>query len=89
MIWPRAARRWAILLRACLHGGGGPQVGKIPCGGSPHLSCKRDHIKMSDYMNRRVQDLKIKKKSILFKNSQGIYMNKINNNTVKNLARSI
>ena len=41
-------------LRACLHGGGGPQVGEITCGGSPHLSCKRDHIKMRDYMDRQV-----------------------------------
>ena len=36
-------------LRACLHGGGGPQVGEVTCGGSPHLSCKRDQIKMRDY----------------------------------------
>ena len=41
-------------LRACLHGGGGPQVGEITCEGSPHLSCKRDHIKMRDYMDRQV-----------------------------------
>ena len=38
-----------VRLKACLHGGGGPQM----CG-SPHLSCKRDHIKMRDYMDRRV-----------------------------------
>ena len=41
-------------LRACLHEGGGPQVGEVTCGGLPHLSCKRDHIKMRDYMDRRV-----------------------------------
>ena len=41
-------------LRACLHGGGGPQVGEVKYGGSPHLSCKRDQIKMRDYMDRRV-----------------------------------
>ena len=41
-------------LRACLHGGGGLQVGEVTCGGSPHLSCKRDQIKMRDYMDRRV-----------------------------------
>ena len=41
-------------LRACLHEGGGPQVGDVTCGGSPHLTCKRDHIKMRDYMDRRV-----------------------------------
>ena len=32
-----------VRLRACLHGGGGP-----------HLSCKRDQIKMRDYVERRV-----------------------------------
>ena len=32
-------------LRACLHGGGGPQVGEVTCDGSPYLSCKRDQIK--------------------------------------------
>ena len=41
-------------IRACLHGGGGPQIGEVTCGGSPHLSCKRDQIKMRDYMDRRV-----------------------------------
>ena len=41
-------------LRACLHGGGGPQVGEVKYGGSPHLSCKRDQIKMRDYMDKRV-----------------------------------
>ena len=41
-------------MRACLHGGGGPQIGEVTCGGSPHLSCKRDQIKMRDYMGRRV-----------------------------------
>ena len=41
-------------LRACLHGGGGPQIGKVTCGGSPHLTCKRDQIKMRDYMDRWV-----------------------------------
>ena len=37
-----------------MHEGVGPQVGEIPCGGLPHLICKRDHIKMRDYMDRRV-----------------------------------
>ena len=41
-------------LRACLHGGGGPQVSEVTCGCSPRLTCKRDHIKMRDYMDRRV-----------------------------------
>ena len=42
------------ILRACLPEGGGPQVGEVTCGGLPHLTCKRDHIKMRDYMDRRV-----------------------------------
>ena len=41
-------------LRACLHGDGGPQIGKVTCGGSSHLSCKRDQIEMRNYMDRRV-----------------------------------
>ena len=44
----------STLFRACLHGGGGPQVGVVTCGGSPHPSCKRDRIKMKDYMDTRV-----------------------------------
>ena len=28
--------------------------GDVTCGGSPHLSCKREQIKMTDYMDRRV-----------------------------------
>ena len=41
-------------LRACLHGVGGPQIGEVTCGGLPQLSCRRDQIKMTDYMDRRV-----------------------------------
>ena len=41
-------------IRVCLHGGGGAQIGEVKCGGSPHLSCKRDQLKTSDYMDRRV-----------------------------------
>ena len=44
-------------LRACLHEGGGPQVGEVTCGGLPHRTCKRDHIKMRDCMDRRVTQL--------------------------------
>ena len=29
----------------CLHGGGGPQLGEVTCGGPPHLSRKRDQTK--------------------------------------------
>ena len=42
------------IFKACLHGGGVPQIGEVTCGGLPHLSCKRDQIKMRDYMDRRV-----------------------------------
>ena len=42
------------ILRACLHGGGGPYIGEVKCGGSSHLSCKRDQVKMRDYMDRRI-----------------------------------
>ena len=41
-------------IRACLHGGGGPQIGEVTCGGSPHLSCKHDEIKMKAYMDKHV-----------------------------------
>ena len=41
-------------LTACLHGGGGPQIGELRCGGSPHPSYKRDQIKMREYKDRRV-----------------------------------
>ena len=47
-------RCYGWLVRACLHGGGGPQVDEVAYGGLPHLTCKRDHIKMRDYMDRRV-----------------------------------
>ena len=42
------------LFRACLHEVGGPQIGEVTCGWSPHLSCKRNQIKMRDNMDRRV-----------------------------------
>ena len=35
-------------VRACLQEGGGPQVGEVNRGGSPHLACKRDQIKRRD-----------------------------------------
>ena len=42
-------------------GGGGPQIGEVICGGPPHLqvSCKRDQIKMRDYMDKRVTPPKL------------------------------
>ena len=43
-----------VRIRACLHEGGGPQVGEVTCGWLHHLTCKRDHIKMRDCMDRRV-----------------------------------
>ena len=33
---------------------GDGQVGEVTCGGSPNLSCKRNQIKMKDYVDRRV-----------------------------------
>ena len=42
------------LPRTCLHGGGGPHIGEVTCGGSAHLPCKYDQINMRDYMDRRV-----------------------------------
>ena len=47
-------QRCFIPVRACLHEGGGPQIGVLTCGGSPHLSCQRDQIKMRDHVDRRV-----------------------------------
>ena len=46
------------VFRACLHRGGGLQISEVTCGGSPHLSCKRDQVKMRDYMERRVTPAK-------------------------------
>ena len=43
---------WSLI--ACLPGGGGPQKGEVTCVGLPYLTCKRDQIKMRDYMDRRV-----------------------------------
>ena len=34
-----------ITLRARFNGGGGPQIGEVTCGLSPHLSCKHGPIK--------------------------------------------
>ena len=57
---PTNGSRHPRIIRACLHGGGGHQTGEITRGGSPRLSCKRphpscksDHIKMRDFMDRR------------------------------------
>ena len=44
---------WIYDLKACLHEGGVPQVGEVTCGGLPHLTCKRDHFKTRDCMDRR------------------------------------
>ena len=44
---------FSYFIKICLHGGGGPQAGEVKYGGSPHLSCKRDQIKMRDYMDKR------------------------------------
>ena len=47
-------------LRASLLGGGGPQVGEVTRGGSPHLSCKPDQINPfapEDFAEKRVLKL--------------------------------
>ena len=44
----------ALHLRPVYMEVGEPQIGKVTCGGSPHLSCKHNQIKMRHYMNRRV-----------------------------------
>ena len=44
--------------RTCLHGGGGPQMGEVTCGGfTLPIRCNRDRIKMRYYMDRRVTSL--------------------------------
>ena len=48
------------IVRACLHEGGGPQIGEVTCGGLPHLKCKDDHIKMRDYILYITRDLWIR-----------------------------
>ena len=45
---------YKLLVHYSLHEGGGPQVGEVTCAKLPHLTCKRDHIEMRDYMDRRV-----------------------------------
>ena len=45
---------FSLFLAVSLHGGGGPQVGEVTCGWSPHLSSKRDQIKKRDFTDRRV-----------------------------------
>ena len=46
--------RCTTCFRASLREGGGPQVGEVTCGKLPQLTGKRDHIKMRDYLDRRV-----------------------------------
>ena len=48
-----------LTFRTCLHEGGGLQVGEVTRSRSRHLSCKRDQIKMRDYMDRRVTPPKL------------------------------
>ena len=61
MAWGNSEMGYFI--KGCLHRGGGPQIGEITCGGSPHLSCKRDHIKMRDYTDEGKQQ---KERDIVF-----------------------
>ena len=55
----KPAKLYSVSFRACLHGGGGSQVGEVTCSGSPHLSCKRDKIKMRDYKDKWVTSPKL------------------------------
>ena len=43
-----------VQLLGSLHRGGESQIGEVTCGVSPYLWCKRNEIKMRDYMYRRV-----------------------------------
>ena len=43
-----------VQLLGSLHRGGEPQIGEVTCGVSPYLWCKRNEIKMRDYMDRGV-----------------------------------
>ena len=49
--------RYRHNLKACLHVGRGPQTDEVSCGAAPHPSCKRDLMKMRDYMDRLVTHL--------------------------------
>jgi len=49
-----------INIRACLHEGGGPQVGEVSCGRLPHLTYKCDQINPfapGDFAEKRVLKL--------------------------------
>ena len=52
--WRSHMGEFSSRVRACLHGGGGPQIGEVECDGSSQLTCKREQIKTRDYMDRRV-----------------------------------
>lgn len=55
----RRQRQKSKSFGACFHGGRGPQVGEVS-GGSPHQACKRDQIKMRDWMDWRVgEEMKV------------------------------
>ena len=41
-------------IKACFHGGMGPQIGEVTRSGSPHLSHKHGQIEMKVSMDRRV-----------------------------------
>ena len=41
-------------IKACLHGGGGPQISEVTRSGSPHLSHKHGQIEKKVYMDRWV-----------------------------------
>ena len=51
--WFRTGTKWSILFWGNFLGPVyvevGPQIGEVACGGSFHLSCNRDKIKLKDY----------------------------------------
>ena len=51
---PHMTLSMEICIRVCLYEGGGSQVGEVTWGRLPHPTCKRDHIKMRDYVDWRV-----------------------------------
>ena len=52
--WCLKFRLGNLLSRSLFTWRWGPQIGEVTWGGSPHVSCKRDQLKMRDYMDRRV-----------------------------------
>ena len=71
-------------LRACLNGGGGLQIGEVIRSRSLHLSCKRDQIKMRDYMDRQLTPPKL----VTLPTVPGVPHLHVNRPLIKHSARS-